>query len=368
MARPPHEMTESRATRMRTKVRKSIRRGWRRVVRRVLGGADWRYKLAVRGWRARLGRHDVIYVITAGSDENLGFCGHILYALNGVRIAEGRGWIPVVNFDDRIRNHFLDPAFGDNIWDYYFEPVAGLTYADIRRLIERGIVRRSQLFSLGGGDLKRIHLFDPDRVAHFWSQSRPADAEGWMRQKRALGRRLTQTYIRVKPHILAKAATFAAARMDGAYVIGAHIRGTDFAYADATPLTDYFAAIDRMLATRPDARIFVATDQLQILAQIEARYPGRVFATDCTRSDNDVAPFQLPELSPYLRGEEMLIDCLLLARCNHLIKGAAAAGEVALYFNPDLECTDFALTSYARPLKVRKTAFETLELSKVDPA
>jgi hypothetical protein len=54
-------------------------------------------------------------------------------------------------------------------------------------------------------------------------------------------------------------------------------------------------------------------------------------------------------VSPYRLGEEALIDCLLLARTQHLVKCAASAGEYALYFNADLGCTDLALESVWTP-------------------
>ena len=36
---------------------------------------------------------------------------------------------------------------------------------------------------------------------------------------------------------------------------------------------------------------------------------------------------------------------MLLSKCSHILKGAAAVGEYGLWFNPTLECTDFALES-----------------------
>ena len=43
------------------------------------------------------------------------------------------------------------------------------------------------------------------------------------------------------------------------------------------------------------------------------------------------------------------MDILLLANCDFLLKGASAVGEYALWFNPDLECVDFALESQYDP-------------------
>ena len=52
------------------------------------------------------------------------------------------------------------------------------------------------------------------------------------------------------------------------------------------------------------------------------------------------------DISPYQKGEDVLIDILLLAKCDYILKGAAAVGEYAMWFNPSLKCTDFALASH----------------------
>ena len=42
----------------------------------------------------------------------------------------------------------------------------------------------------------------------------------------------------------------------------------------------------------------------------------------------------------YRKGEDVLIDCLLLSRCNYLLKCTSAVGEFATYFEPSLSCID----------------------------
>ena len=57
------------------------------------------------------------------------------------------------------------------------------------------------------------------------------------------------------------------------------------------------------------------------------------------------APFKNEEVSAFKKGEDVLLDILLLSKCQYLFKSVSAVGEYALWFNSDLECTDFALTS-----------------------
>jgi hypothetical protein len=62
-------------------------------------------------------------------------------------------------------------------------------------------------------------------------------------------------------------------------------------------------------------------------------------------------PFRLKNVNPFKKGEDVLLDILLLSRCDYLFKSVSAVGEYAMWFNPSLECTDFALTNEYRHLK-----------------
>lgn len=133
--------------------------------------------------------------------------------------------------------------------------------------------------------------------------------------------------------------------------LGVHIRGTDFAYAEPTAPKSYFDAISHHLAANKikNYRIFLATDQVQFVDMFRNRYGDRVLTYDCLRSISDAVPFKFSTESPYRRGEDVLIDILLLSRTDFIFKGAAAAGEYALWFNPRLRCHDFALQSAFDP-------------------
>ena len=68
------------------------------------------------------------YRLIEHADGNAGFAALLTYTLNGVRVAETDGAIAVVHLDDRhATNWFLDPDRGDNVWEYYFEPVMGVS-------------------------------------------------------------------------------------------------------------------------------------------------------------------------------------------------------------------------------------------------
>ena len=52
------------------------------------------------------------FIIKSG-DENERFMSHIKFALNGILHAEQHDLIPVVNFDNSIRNFFYEESYGE---------------------------------------------------------------------------------------------------------------------------------------------------------------------------------------------------------------------------------------------------------------
>jgi len=305
-------------------------------------------------------------------DGNAGFCAILTYTLNGIRMAVRDGAIPVVHYGREATRFFYDPARGDNVWEYYFEPVAGIDSAQLRAALARGEVSRDHVHSFTRKQIAGWHQSDPDRIATFWARDVPDDPAGWISAKRELARKYVREYVRIKPHIEAKVDAFWESWIRPRYTIGVHIRGTDFAYAEPTSPHAYFEEIDRHLARRgsDDWRIFLATDQNQFVDLFRRRYAGRVIAYDCLRSNGRRPPFKFAGESPYRRGEDVLIDVLLLSRCDFLFKGSAAVGECALWFDPSLECHDFALESSFDPRTIEHLvpAWKKLDIEQWTPA
>lgn len=302
---------------------------------------DASHPLAIRG--RRLEGVDVI----PNPDANAGFCALITYALNGVRLALERNRLPVVNFDRDNCSLFYDEEYGENVWEYYFEPVAGMSYTELKRRMDDGDLDPSFVSRFDARDLMRRHHSDPERVATFWASDVPEAPAEWMAAKRRLGREYVAKYVQVKPHVAEKVQGFVDKHFRGRFTFGAHVRGTDFAYAEPTPPEAYFEAIERLVQRKGlrNYGVFLATDQQQFVDRFQREYGSSLVTYDSFRGSGDVAPFRLRAVNPYRKGEDVLVDTLLLSRCDHVLKCAAAGGEYALWFGQDLECTDFALSS-----------------------
>ena len=101
--------------------------------------------------------------------------------------------------------------------------------------------------------------------------------------------------------------------------------------------SEYLPYVRAYLARHPNASVFVATDSPSFLAEVLSRWPrGRVrYRTDVLRKESNVA-FSSDKLSNFRKGEEVLLDMLLLSRCDFLLHAASGVAEFAIYFNPTL--------------------------------
>ena len=283
-----------------------------------------------------------------------GFFAYVTFAINQLIYAEKHDYLPVVWFGPQSGdgpNAFYDPSHGENTWDYYFEPVAGYTYDDIRAMIVStdNPLRETDVLRLSTEELWRLHREEPDSVYNYpygyYRHKSRFDPE-WYRAQREKAHRYISRYIRIKPQILEDVNRLQQ-RFGAGGTLGVHLRGTDKGTAGAAPHlmrvvkpTTYFPLVDKYMDRYGLYTLFVATDQAQFVDLFRTRYGDRVLAADAIRSDSSVNPFQQVGDRGYQKGREVLVDCLLLSQCDYLIKCTSAVGEYAMYFNPDLECID----------------------------
>jgi hypothetical protein len=86
-------------------------------------------------------------------------------------------------------------------------------------------------------------------------------------------------------------------------------------------------------------RIYVATDDANFLKYMIPLYPKHIIYNEFVRS-NDNSPlhygFDNKYQSNYQKGEEALLDCLLLSKCNFLIRPWSSLSIIADHFSPKM--------------------------------
>jgi hypothetical protein len=142
--------------------------------------------------------------------------------------------------------------------------------------------------------------------------------------------RLFDKYFVVHPAILEQADAFADAHMSAGPVLGIHFRGTD--HHREYRVVDYglvTAAVDRYFPEHE--AVFVTTDEQGFVDFARARLAGRRIVVP----RESVQPQHcIDQGDNYEKGLHALTDCLLLSRCQALIKTPSALSAWAKAFNP----------------------------------
>lgn len=202
---------------------------------------------------------------------------------------------------------YYDKNYGNNWWGYFFEN------------IQLGNTENALTFS----------------IPQFLEVTRFVV----LHMSRMRGYELIQRYIHVLPEIKNECNAFINEHFKpGHKILGVHYRGTD-KYTEASTIR-YDYVIMRIGATlkklAPDSNfiIFVATDDAHFLTALCHHFGKTVVYQDALRSKNGVAIHWGTENNGYKKGKEALIDCLLLAKTDCIIKMASNLSDCSLFFNP----------------------------------
>lgn len=200
---------------------------------------------------------------------------------------------------------YYDREYGLNWWNYYFEPIHLGDLSDKRTI-----------------DLNQFSQFSLEAV-YIMSCERCHE--------------LIKKYVRIKPHIEQKINDYLDRLFKNNNVIGVHYRGTDKALEAA--LLSYDKVIDEIkkeIKKNPKAKIFVATDEDKFLQAMQKNFPGRILSIDAIRSTNG-RPIHYSFGLKYQKGEDALIDAILLSQCSKLYRTTSNLSAASVRFNPLIE-------------------------------
>ena len=178
--------------------------------------------------------------------------------------------------------------------------------------------------------------------------------------------RLVAQWLRVRPKLLAQANkewTSQILRPDprpgiAVSTLGVHVRGSDKFILPRVDPAAYYPLIDAFLATHPNPRIVLATDDANYARRVVQRYGASVVRQQrggeyLVRDSRGGAMWKMRTklYRAHLMGVQVLLDTLLLSRCDYLLKAASAVSEFAIYFSPRLinNSFDFQIPSPNHP-------------------
>ena len=255
-----------------------------------------------------------------GSAEKEGFFSSFLAVLNNLAWADSCGKTPVVQWNEISYCYQPEGYNGSyNPWEYYFEPVSEEGYTP--------------------GDALHQWCCAPDGST-LWSPFF-ADPELFHAQARFKGKELIDKYVRIRPCILEKVENFYQQKMAGKFTIGIHLRGTDryTKAAKAAMVSDTIEAAMRVAKElgKKKCQFFIATDEESLLEYAKANLKGKVISCDSHHRSMDGSPIHSAAgRSAALLGEEILIEGLLLSKCDHFVHSLSCVPLAVLFLNPTL--------------------------------
>jgi hypothetical protein len=155
------------------------------------------------------------------------------------------------------------------------------------------------------------------------------------------GARLLRKYLRPKPHINAIVDGFwRTVSLDGP-VVGVHYRGTDKTSEAPRVSWDHcLNVVENYLRNHHAVRaVFVASDERAFIDFIKNAVKSvSVYSHDDHYRSSDGRPVHTAiESGGYEKGEDALVNALLLSKCATLIRTTSLLSAWAVVFNPDLK-------------------------------
>ena len=234
-------------------------------------------------------------------------------------------------------------------WEEYFEPINGVPLRDVyqttpeERIVE---LQCEAAWATNSGVMG-------GSFHQFVTYPHSFDAAVAYRERNAM---LVRAWVRPRASIQAQAdAEWARLFPDSGPVLGVHLRGTDKYVLPKVEPSRYFPLVDAYLAAHPSAQLYLATDDAKYGLAMARRYPARVrqlFDGKVLRAANATAIWRDHDASSaHRKGVEVILDTLLLAKCDFLLKSASSVSEFAIYFSPRLinESFDFSLLDQPMP-------------------
>lgn len=208
---------------------------------------------------------------------------------------------PVMDISNMYSSYHMD--FKDNMWLYYF---------DQPEIIEENVIE------------VRDNFFGPSAFIN--------------KKERINYSKALTDYIKIKPHILEKAHNFKNQYFNNNKILGVHVRET----AEDRPLLsfDYYKhKIDLYFEKEKYDKVFICCESQLMLDRFKNTYQDKlIFYPSFKFSNRGHGEFNTAfNQESYIRGEDVLIESLLLSQTNFLLKTASNVSNFSIIYSPNLE-------------------------------
>lgn len=210
---------------------------------------------------------------------------------------------------------FFYAPVGTNAWEQFFE------------LLD---------FPGVAGPVERAPKFPDPSITHIYAYRLYKFDRTWRRRYNDLYRR----HIRPLPFIVQRVDEIVAQSFEGHRVIGAHVRNPGHSIEnifDIPPTRDFIARARQVMGDDPEARLFLATDTAAVAAEFRDAFGSQlIMQPEVERSTSGGQVHQERGVGAVEFGTQVIVDTLLLARCDALLHVTSNVATAAGYINPDM--------------------------------
>jgi hypothetical protein len=274
--------------------------------------------------------------ITIIKSRNFGLFSNFLHTLQYLYLSEVEDRIPIVDWDIVWYSQEKGYNGSKNVWEYYFEPVSPFSLKDIDR--DKDDVKEVKKYIKG----RKLHS-EPDGCWDYISSPPEICLSNPSPEARAFMHSLIKKYVAIKSPIQSKIDSFYEKNMKNNQVIGAHVRAcrdNRGGHRDI-PLGKYTKNIDKYLSNNPSAKVLITTDYKPFVDHFAKKYRDRIIYYNSQRSVNGFSPtcgfkrnLTRNKGGPKV-GEEVLIECILLSKCDRVLHSSSNVSSACMYFNPN---------------------------------
>jgi len=271
---------------------------------------------------------DGYYAIDMNTDA-MGLGARIINMLEILLYCDAKGYIPLIKFNYREKNNTND-YFGEL---FYYKKEKALLHPEIK-----------------------------------YTSIRDTSDLVWKNQDKRLrlnmAKDLFEKYLEFNDKIVEEVNAFINQRFIGKQVLGIHYRGTDKA-VEASEVTheELLNNVRKVLNNNPELNlIFFSSDDAQAIHYLlnsDLSIPV-VYRNDAIRSETGDPVHLTQDNSKITINRDAIVNCLILSRCNYLLKTASLLSDCSVIFNPDLRVSvinaPYSHATYWPTSEINKTA------------
>jgi len=274
--------------------------------------------------------------------------------LDNLSKCEKKDLIPIIS----MKNPKLlcyDLKYGDNVWEYYFEPVSQFSDKNISEKDKKNKKIRSSFMS----NPQHLHYYlgiaggAKGYLSRFKNNTPPT----FDFKHRNHFKKIIDKYIKIKPYILKEKNDFYEKHMKGKKIIGTFARGTNkfnaisgnttFKTGKKLEIDDYIKKCQDYMKKIDADHIYLISDSHESVKKFEKEFGNNLI---CHKNNmryryhsSDIDPqWNDPDYGPMDgktkgdAGKENIIDTLCLAECDFIIHPETNMAIAAMLYNPNV--------------------------------